>query len=143
MNNNDMSSVLNPKPKVTFRLLHQGEIALGPGKAELLETIDKTGSISAAGKAMGMSYRRAWVLVDLMNRCFSQPLVQTAKGGQHGGGTRLTPFGRQVLEKYQHATVAINDIVQAYMPVFAGLMNPDFNQQEQPPFEEDMEKSPE
>lgn len=79
------NSISLPKPKVTFRLLHQHEIALGPGKAELLQAIDQTGSISAAGKSMNMSYRRAWMLVDVMNRCFKQPLVQTAKGGKDGG----------------------------------------------------------
>jgi len=114
-----------PKPKVSFRLLHNDEIALGPGKAELLEAIDKTGSISAAGKTMNMSYRRAWLLVDVMNRCFAQPLVQTAKGGQHGGGATLTPLGRQVLDSYKQTCNAINLTVQAYLPLFSGLLNAD------------------
>ncbi|WP_246534837.1 winged helix-turn-helix domain-containing protein [Methylomonas paludis] len=114
---------LLPKPKVTFRLLHQDEIAMGPGKAELLAAIQQTGSISAAGKTMNMSYRRAWMLVDVMNRCFKQPLVQTAKGGKDGGGAKLTPLGKQVLENYQHAMQAINHTVQAYLPLFADVLN--------------------
>ena len=119
----DASNLVNlPKPKVTFRLLHQHEIAMGPGKAELLQAIDQTGSISAAGKSMNMSYRRAWMLVDVMNRCFKQPLVQTAKGGKDGGGATLTPLGRQVLHNYQSAMQAINLTVQAYLPLFADML---------------------
>lgn len=76
-------------------------IAMGPGKAELLEAIDKTGSISAAAKLMGMSYRRAWELVDVMNRCFDEPLVKTSPGGTHGGGAQITEFGFFVLNRYR------------------------------------------
>jgi molybdate transport system regulatory protein len=65
------------------------EIAFGPGKADLLDAIHDTGSISAAGKKLGMSYRRAWMLVAVMNRCFNEPLVTAAKGGAHGGGAQL------------------------------------------------------
>ena len=71
--------------RLSLRLLHGGDIAIGPGKAELLEAIAATGSISAAGRRMGLSYRRAWLLVDTMNRAFAAPLVTTAKGGSHGG----------------------------------------------------------
>jgi len=117
-NNNN----LLPQAKITFRLLHNGEIAMGPGKADLLAEIDKTGSISAAGRSMGMSYRRAWMLVDVMNRCFAQPLVHTAKGGKDGGGATLTPLGRQVLNSYKQMVVGLNHTVQAFLPVFAGLM---------------------
>lgn len=77
------------------------EIALGPGKADLLEALRETGSISAAGKRLGMSYRRTWDLVDTMNRCFKAPLVATATGGAHGGGAALTELGMQVLEAYR------------------------------------------
>jgi len=115
-----------PQAKITFRLLHNDEIAMGPGKADLLAEIDKTGSISAAGRSMGMSYRRAWMLVDVMNRCFAEPLVHTAKGGKDGGGATLTPLGRQVLNSYKQMVVGLNSTVQAFLPVFAGLMkNPD------------------
>jgi molybdate transport system regulatory protein len=77
------------------------EIAIGPGKAELLEAIAATGSISASAKRLGMSYRRAWLLVDTMNRCFREPVVASATGGSGGGGAAVTPFGKQVLARYR------------------------------------------
>lgn len=76
-------------------------IAIGPGKADLLEAIVETGSISAAAKRLGMSYRRAWVLVDVMNRCFRKRLVTAAKGGRQGGGAGLTASGKDVLRRYR------------------------------------------
>jgi molybdate transport system regulatory protein len=82
------------------------EIALGPGKADLLEGIRETGSIAAAGRRMGMSYKRAWLLVETMHDCFAKPLVETAKGGKSGGGARLTPFGEEVLARYRHMQAA-------------------------------------
>jgi molybdate transport system regulatory protein len=74
---------------------------MGPGKADLLDAIAETGSISAAARAMRMSYRRAWILVDTMNSSFRKPLVDTSKGGVEGGGARLTPTGRTVLTRYR------------------------------------------
>ncbi len=75
--------------------------AMGPGKADLLEAIERSGSISAAAREMGMSYRRAWVLVDTMNRYWAKPLVETSIGGIGRGGASLTPFGVQVLKAYR------------------------------------------
>jgi len=75
--------------------------ALGPGKIRLLEEIDRTGSISEAGRSLKMSYRRAWLLVDDMNSCFHEPVVLTKPGGAHGGGAQLTTFGRALIEKYR------------------------------------------
>jgi molybdate transport system regulatory protein len=77
------------------------EIAMGPGKAELLEAIAREGSISRAGRAMGMSYRRAWMLVDAMNRCWAERLVETTAGGSSDRGARLTECGRTVLDLYR------------------------------------------
>jgi molybdate transport system regulatory protein len=74
---------------------------LGPGKIALMELISKHGSISAAGKEMGMSYRRAWLLVDEINRIFREPLVETQMGGSGGGGARLTRLGRDVVSRYR------------------------------------------
>ena len=74
---------------------------IGPGRADLLEFIDSTGSISAAGKAMGMSYKRAWGLVQALNDGFGQPLVESSRGGAEQGGARLTEAGRFVLEHYR------------------------------------------
>lgn len=87
--------------KIRAQLMLGEEIAMGPGKAALLEAIAREGSISAAGRVLGMSYRRTWMLVDTMNRCWSVPLVETAAGGKHGGGARVTPVGEQVLAHYR------------------------------------------
>jgi molybdate transport system regulatory protein len=88
-------------PLVRVRILSGSDIAMGPGKAELLEAIGATGSISAAARQMRMSYRRAWLLVQTMNACFAEPLVESAKGGQHGGGAALTPAGVEALAAYR------------------------------------------
>jgi molybdate transport system regulatory protein len=77
------------------------EIAMGPGKADLLDAIARTGSISAAGRDLGMSYRRAWLLVDTMNRCFAAPLVETHPGGGRSAGARLTVEGETTLKAYR------------------------------------------
>jgi molybdate transport system regulatory protein len=74
---------------------------LGPGKVALLEAIEETGSISGAGRAMKMSYRRAWLLVDDLNRMFRAPLVEAAPGGARGGGAHLTPLGREIVAHYR------------------------------------------
>lgn len=81
---------------LTLRVLGRGSPAMGPGKAELIERIDATGSISAAARAMGMSYRRAWQLVEALNAAHREPVVTTAIGGRRGGGARVTPYGRRL-----------------------------------------------
>jgi molybdate transport system regulatory protein len=83
-------------PGLTLRVLGRGSPAMGPGKAELIERIADTGSISAAARSMGMSYRRAWQLVEALNASYREPVVTTAIGGQKGGGARVTPNGRRV-----------------------------------------------
>jgi molybdate transport system regulatory protein len=82
------------------------QIALGPGKADLLEAIASEGSISGAGRALGMSYRRAWLLVDEMNRCFADRLVETLTGGGRDRGARVTATGRAVLAAYRELEAA-------------------------------------
>ena len=85
-----------------LRISSGDEIALGPGKIELLDALAKTGSITAAAKELGMSYMRAWTLIRTMNRCFKKPLVAAVRGGSRGGGgAELTDTGRQVLAIYQ------------------------------------------
>ena len=111
-----------PRLKLSVRLMHGDEIALGPGKSELLSAIVRTGSISAAGKSMNMSYRRAWMLVEVMNRCIKSPLVETAKGGSHGGGAWLTPLGREVLANYQVIDGATKQVATAYLKLFENMM---------------------
>lgn len=90
-----------PRLKLQARLYCGDEIAMGPGKADLLAAIDREGSISAAGRAMGMSYRRAWLLVDAMNRCWKTPLVEAVAGGGHERGARVTEAGHRVLAQYR------------------------------------------
>lgn len=84
-----------------IRLLIGADTALGPGKAALLEAIERHGSIAAAARDLGMSYRRAWNLADSINNAFREPLVQTASGGKGGGGATLTDFARMVLARYR------------------------------------------
>ncbi|MEP7275592.1 MAG: ModE family transcriptional regulator [Betaproteobacteria bacterium] len=85
-----------------LRISKGDDIAVGPGKVDLLEAIEASGSITAAAKALGMSYRRAWLLVDTMNRSFRGPVVETEAGGTRGGGTRLTPLGDEVRRRYRN-----------------------------------------
>jgi molybdate transport system regulatory protein len=101
--------------KLKAQILCGDEAAMGPGKAELLEAIDQTGSISAAGRAMGMSYRKTWLLVDSMNRCWRDKLVEATAGGGQTRGARLTRVGRDVLAAYRAletrmASVAGDDV---------------------------------
>lgn len=98
------SPVVNARFRL--RLTRGDEIVLGPGKVDLLEAIARAGSITAAAKALGMSYRRAWLLVDTMNRNFRSPLVAAGAGGAHGGGAMLTPLGAEVVERYRRIEAA-------------------------------------
>jgi molybdate transport system regulatory protein len=96
-----MNDTTPPPARLRLRLLFGDEAMLGPGKAELLERIRDTGSISAAGREMQMSYKRAWMLVEELNAVFRDPLVDTARGGPGGGGARLTKAGSDVLTLYR------------------------------------------
>ncbi len=89
--------------RMTLRLDFCDGRRLGHGKIALLEAIQRTGSISAAGRAFGMSYRRAWLLADDLNHMFSAPLIETRGGGKNGGGAVLTPYGEQVATRYREA----------------------------------------
>ncbi|HWJ69234.1 MAG TPA: ModE family transcriptional regulator [Sphingobium sp.] len=96
------------KIRLKIQLMCGDEIAMGPGKADLLDAIRVHGSISAAGRAMTMSYRRAWMLVDVMNRCWHEPLVATSPGSSHGGGARVTALGETVLADYRALQARLN-----------------------------------
>jgi molybdate transport system regulatory protein len=88
-------------PGLTLRVLGKRAPAMGPGKAELIERIAATGSISAAARAIGMSYRRAWQLVEALNGDYRERVVTTAAGGTRGGGASVTPFGLRLVAEYR------------------------------------------
>ena len=90
-----------PLPTLSLRIDLDGEGRIGPGKIRLLENIQQFGSISAAGRAMDMSYKRAWDLVDEINRICNQPAVERQTGGKNGGGAALTPFGLSLVARYR------------------------------------------
>ena len=104
-----------PSVKVKIQLVVNDSIALGPGKADLLEAIQENGSISAAAVHMGMSYKRAWDLVITMNKSFKQTVVATSVGGGKGGGAEITDFGSQVLVQYRDIEAKITLALKAEM----------------------------
>jgi len=114
--------VTPPSGRVGLRLRigRDAAIAMGPGKADLLEAIDAAGSISAAARALGMSYRRAWLLVEEMNGCFAAPLVETHPGARTGA--RLSAEARVVLATYREAeAAALAAATEAAAPILAAL----------------------
>ena len=123
--------------RLTLRIDFDGDRAIGPGKIRLLELIDAKGSISAAGREMAMSYRRAWLLVDNLNRCFREPVVAAQTGGASGGGAALTALGRAVIGHYraieQGAAAAGKDHVGALAAALADVA--ESPQAREPPLE--------
>jgi molybdate transport system regulatory protein len=95
-----------------------GDMVLGPGKVDLLEAIGRAGSISAAGREMGMSYRRAWLLVDALNHMFPDALVIASPGGSHGGGAKLTDYGRDVAAAYRRVEERARTAMREEMAAF-------------------------
>lgn len=95
-----------------LRVYLEPGFAMGPGKAEILQGIKETGSIAAAGRRMDMSYKRAWYLVDSMNKHFRAPVVEAAKGGRTGGGAELTAFGEDVLALYRNMMRLTQDAIE-------------------------------
>jgi molybdate transport system regulatory protein len=87
--------------RIKISLILDSGARIGPGKAALLESVRDTGSISAAARAIGMDYKRAWTLIDSLNRAFDQALVLRTTGGTGGGGATLTSLGADVLERYR------------------------------------------
>lgn len=109
-------------PKI--RLLVGAVVAIGPGKADLLQAIADHGSISAAAREMGMSYRRAWLLVEDMNKAFRRPVVDTLTGGDGGGGARLTGLGEDALRRYRAMEASAARAVAAKLRGFSRLLRP-------------------
>ena len=97
---------------------------LGPGKMMLLEKIDALGSISAAGRAMNMSYRQAWELVDQLNKAFTEPVAASQTGGKSGGGAVLTPFGRELVMRYRHIAAHAEHAASADIAAIMGMLRP-------------------
>ena len=98
---------------------------MGPGKADLLQAIADAGSITAAAQSMGMSYRRAWLLIETMNRSFRGPLVEAARGGRGGGGARLTPLGHEALRRYRRMEAKASMAVAREFAAFNALLAAD------------------
>ena len=110
-----------PAPRLQLRI-YFGEAMLGPGKALLLELIRDHGSISAAGRAMQMSYKRAWSLVEEMNAAFRDPLVYSARGGPGGGGAQVTEAGLQVLAQYRAIEAQSLNAAQPHLAALQAML---------------------
>ena len=109
-------------PGLSIRLDPAPGLRIGPGKVRLLEEIGRNGSISAAGRALGMSYRRAWELVEDLNRGLGRPVVETAAGGAGGGGARLTRLGERVIREYRSIEAEAH---AAALPRLRALLRPE------------------
>jgi len=110
-------------PALNIRVDLGADFALGPGKVRLMELIAKQGSISAAGRAMGMSYRRAWLLVDSLNKAFREPLVASQTGGRKGGGAVLTKLGQSVVENYRSIEAETTATAKAALRALADALS--------------------
>jgi molybdate transport system regulatory protein len=110
--------------KLFLRIEFGDAEALGPGKVRLLELLDELGSISAAGRAMGMSYKQDWSLIDAMNRTFAQPVALGRAGGAKGGGAGITPFGRDLAKRYRRMEAAANKATSADMRALSRAVAP-------------------
>jgi len=106
-------------PGLTLRVLGAKAPAMGPGRAELIERIDRTGSISAAAREMGMSYRRAWQLVEALNAAYRERLILTTVGGNRGGGARVTAFGRRLAAEFRAMEVKASRAIAGDLRRFA------------------------
>jgi molybdate transport system regulatory protein len=111
-----------PDLQLRIRIHHGGAIVMGPGRADLLACIQSTGSIAAAGRQMGMSYKRAWVLVESMNSTFATPLVEAAKGGAGGGGAKLTALGVDLLNAYRTLEASSRQAVAPNLAAFEAAL---------------------
>lgn len=98
------------KPQSHVRVDFSEHCSIGPGKIGLLEGIERTGSLSAAARDLGMSYRRAWLLLHSVNESFGSPVAELAAGGKAGGGARLTDFGRQLVGSYRQFESAVDEL---------------------------------
>jgi molybdate transport system regulatory protein len=110
------------KARLRLRVQFGSGFAIGSGKADILQAVAETGSISAGARSLDMSYRRAWLLIDAMNQCFREPVVDTATGGKGGGGAEITPFGRTVLKSFRVMEAGAMASISKKMPAFSKLL---------------------
>jgi len=116
---------LGEDTSISLRIELGSDTLLGPGKAALLSGIRDTGSIAAAGRRMGMSYKRAWYLIDTLNKAFQEPLVSASKGGRRGGGAVLTSTGDAILDSYLRMERLASEAVAGELDLLASLMKVD------------------
>jgi molybdate transport system regulatory protein len=117
---------MTDKPRMTLRIDFANGVRLGPGKVELLARIADHGSIRAAGAAMGMSYRRAWLLADEINRMFREPSVITRHGGKSGGGAGLTPYGEALLARCRAMEAKAQQALSEDLAALDAALDPGF-----------------
>lgn len=110
------------RPRLRIRIIFGEAEMIGPGKAELLERIDRTGSLAAAGREMGMSYKRAWELIGTLNAMFQDPVVTSTRGGPGGGGAVLTDTGHKVLQLYRGFEAASARAGAPHLEALYGLL---------------------
>lgn len=123
-----MKPTLSASPldeKTRFRVQIKHAVAIGPGKADVLQSVAETGSLAEAGRRMGMSYQRVWTLVAAMNKDFVEPLVLKQRGGAAGGGAQLTATGEKVLSVYRAIERDAERAVSKRLPQLLGLIRPD------------------
>jgi molybdate transport system regulatory protein len=113
------------KTRISLRLDFGDTVRVGPGKVRLLELIAELGSITAAGRAMDMSYRRAWLLVDSLNQAFVEPAVATRPGGKADQRAELTPFGREVIRRFRAMEAAARKVVARDLGFLEGAVSKD------------------
>ncbi|KQT47644.1 hypothetical protein ASG43_10590 [Aureimonas sp. Leaf454] len=114
-----------PAPtRISIRLDLEGGRRLGPGKVQLLEALGREGSIAGAGRTFGMSYRRAWLLVDALNRMFAEPVVETRGGGRNGGGAVLTPTGEAVIALYRAVEAKAREAARSDLAALEAVLAP-------------------
>lgn len=117
-----MTGTSPPRLKIKAQVWRDGQIAIGPGKADLLAAVDREGSIAAAGRSLGTSYRRTRDMIDTLNACWGEPVVVTEKGGKAGGGARLTARGHAVLRAYRDLERALNTAADHHSTALLALL---------------------
>ncbi|MDM7957106.1 winged helix-turn-helix domain-containing protein [Blastomonas sp.] len=119
-----MTSAPPSRLKIKAQVCLEDRIAIGPGKADLLAAVEREGSIAAAGRSLGISYRRTRDMIDTLNQCWGAAVVITEKGGKSGGGSRLTDRGHEVLDAYRALEQALQQTADRHAPALLDLLGP-------------------